>query len=194
MVGWSHGLNGHEFKQTPGDSEGQGSLESCSPWGHKKLGTTQSLNNYPVVGSEVKNPPGNAPDGESIPGSGRLPGERNGNPAHYFCLGNGNPLQYSCLGKRMDRGVWWATVHVFEKESDRTQRLNNNPVVYLLPSETMLYYANSREMLHFLERVEGRKIGQQQQQAGGALDKDISVIPRKRVTESRGQEISDNDY
>ena len=36
MVGWSHGLNGHEFKQTPGDSEGQGSLESCSPWGRKK--------------------------------------------------------------------------------------------------------------------------------------------------------------
>ena len=31
MVGWHHQLCGHEFKQTPGDSEGQGSLASCSP-------------------------------------------------------------------------------------------------------------------------------------------------------------------
>ena len=33
MVGWHHQLNGHEFEQTPGDSEGHG---SCSPWGHKE--------------------------------------------------------------------------------------------------------------------------------------------------------------
>ena len=32
MVGWHHWLNGHEFEQTPGDSEGQGSLGCCSPW------------------------------------------------------------------------------------------------------------------------------------------------------------------
>ena len=31
MVGWHHGLNGHEFEQTPGDSEGQGSLAGYSP-------------------------------------------------------------------------------------------------------------------------------------------------------------------
>ena len=36
MVGWHHRLNGNEFKQTPGDSEGQGSLVCCSPWGQKK--------------------------------------------------------------------------------------------------------------------------------------------------------------
>ena len=30
MVGWHHRLNGHEFEQTPGDSEGQGSLACCS--------------------------------------------------------------------------------------------------------------------------------------------------------------------
>ena len=36
MVGWHHQLNGHEFKQTPGDSEGQGSLTCCSPWGLSK--------------------------------------------------------------------------------------------------------------------------------------------------------------
>ena len=34
MVGWHDRLNGHEFEQTPGDSEGQGSLMCCSPWGH----------------------------------------------------------------------------------------------------------------------------------------------------------------
>ena len=33
MVGWHHRLNGHESEQTPGDSEGQGSLVCCSPWG-----------------------------------------------------------------------------------------------------------------------------------------------------------------
>ena len=34
MSGWMHHqLNGHEFEQTPGDSEGQGSLACCSPWG-----------------------------------------------------------------------------------------------------------------------------------------------------------------
>ena len=32
MVGWHHLFNGHEFEQTPGDSEGQGSLACCSPW------------------------------------------------------------------------------------------------------------------------------------------------------------------
>ena len=51
----------------------------------------------------VKNPPTNAVDISntgSIPGSGRSPGE-----------GNGNPIQYSCLENPMDRGAWWATVH-----------------------------------------------------------------------------------
>ena len=36
MAGWHHQLNGHEFVQTAGDSEGQGSLECCSPWGHSQ--------------------------------------------------------------------------------------------------------------------------------------------------------------
>ena len=35
-VGWHHRLNGHEFEQTPGDSEGQGHLACCSPWSCKK--------------------------------------------------------------------------------------------------------------------------------------------------------------
>ena len=41
MVGWHHQLNGHEFEQTPGDSEGQRSLASCSPWGHEESDTTE---------------------------------------------------------------------------------------------------------------------------------------------------------
>ena len=40
MVGWHHGLNGHEFEHSLGDGEGQGSLVCCSPWGHKELDTT----------------------------------------------------------------------------------------------------------------------------------------------------------
>ena len=48
----------------------------------------------------VKNPPANAGDSGSIPGSGRSPGEE-----------NGNPRQYSCLEKFTDRGAWGALVH-----------------------------------------------------------------------------------
>ena len=69
------------------------------------------------VAQRVKNPPANSGDVRdtgSIPGSGRSPGE-----------GNGNPLQYSCLGKCVDRGAWWVTVHGVTNESDTTQRLNN---------------------------------------------------------------------
>ena len=51
-------------------------------------------------GSVVKNPPANAGESDLSPGSERSPGER-----------NGNPLQYYCLGKPMDRGAWPAIVH-----------------------------------------------------------------------------------
>ena len=37
MIGWHHQLNGHKFEKTLGESEGQGSLACCSPWGHKEL-------------------------------------------------------------------------------------------------------------------------------------------------------------
>ena len=55
---------------------------------------------YLPDGSVVKNPPANAGDMDSVSGLGRSPGE-----------GNGNPVQYFCLGDPMDRGAWWATVH-----------------------------------------------------------------------------------
>jgi len=45
MVWWHHLLSGHEFEQTPGDSEGQGSQACCSPWGRKELDMTEQLNN-----------------------------------------------------------------------------------------------------------------------------------------------------
>ena len=40
MVRWHYQLNGHEFEQTLGDSEGQGSLECCSSLGRKELDRT----------------------------------------------------------------------------------------------------------------------------------------------------------
>ena len=44
IVGWHHRLNGHEFEQTLGDSEGQGSLKCYCLWGCKESDMTQQLN------------------------------------------------------------------------------------------------------------------------------------------------------
>ena len=41
MVGWYHGLNGHEFEHAPGDGDGQGSLVCCSPQTLKESDTTE---------------------------------------------------------------------------------------------------------------------------------------------------------
>ena len=41
MVGWHRQLNRHEFEQASGDTEGQGSLVCCGPWGHKELDTAE---------------------------------------------------------------------------------------------------------------------------------------------------------
>ena len=48
MDGWHYQVNGHELGQTPGDSEGQGGLACCSPWGHKESDMTEQLNNSPI--------------------------------------------------------------------------------------------------------------------------------------------------
>jgi len=67
----------------------------------KKKNITITFKGFPG-GAVVKNLPANEGDARnvgSILGSGRSPGE-----------GNGNPLQYSCLENPMDRGVWWSTV------------------------------------------------------------------------------------
>ena len=51
MVVWHHRLNGHEFEQTLGDGEGQGSLVCCSPCGHKELDVTEQLNSNRILTS-----------------------------------------------------------------------------------------------------------------------------------------------
>ena len=45
MVGWHHWLSGHEFKQAPGDGDGQGSLVCCSQWCPQEADTAEQLNN-----------------------------------------------------------------------------------------------------------------------------------------------------
>ena len=59
-------------------------------------------------GSVVKNPPANAENAGSVPGSGRCPGE-----------GHGNSLRYPCLEDPMDREAWQATVHRVTKSRTR---------------------------------------------------------------------------
>ena len=53
MVGWHHWLSGHEFEQLWGDSEGQGRLACCSPWGRKESDMTERLNK-PSSGRKTK--------------------------------------------------------------------------------------------------------------------------------------------
>ena len=78
---------------------------------HKlKISTTSDMG-FPG-GSEVKASASNAGDPGLIPGSGRSPGE-----------GNGNPLQYFCLENPMDREAWWATVYRVAKSHTWLKRL-----------------------------------------------------------------------
>ena len=85
-----------------------------SPWSCKESDTTECLTvllwGFPD-GSVGKNLPANAGDSRDmrlIPGLERSPGE-----------GNGNPPQYSCLGNLMDRGAWRSTVHGVAKSRTR---------------------------------------------------------------------------
>ena len=87
----------------PGESQGQGSLVGCHLWGLTESDTTEAIYNssssrdntedFPG-GSVIKHLTANAANAGSIPGSGRSPGE-----------GNGNPLKDSCLGNLTDRGA-----------------------------------------------------------------------------------------
>ena len=57
MVRWHHRLNGHEFKYTSGDGEGQGSLACCRPWGCQESDTTEQLNNSNKAEAAEREPP-----------------------------------------------------------------------------------------------------------------------------------------
>ena len=95
-------------------------LLSSSLWSCFHSVLTGAVWNYPSPlgfpgGSVVNNLPanaGNTGDSRSIPGSGRTPGGR-----------NGNPLQYSCLENSMDTGAWQATVHGVTKSWTRLSTL-----------------------------------------------------------------------
>ena len=105
MVGWHHWLDGQQFEQAPGVGDGQGSLACCSPWGRKELGhnwATELITLLPRChsGKESSCQSGAAGDWDSISGSGRCSGVR-----------NGNPLKYSCLENSMNKWAWWAIVH-----------------------------------------------------------------------------------
>ena len=54
MLGWHHQISEHELGQTPGDSEEQGSLACCSPWGRKELDTTEQLKTTTKLGNIQK--------------------------------------------------------------------------------------------------------------------------------------------
>ena len=63
----------------------------------------------------IKNLPANAGDMGSVPGSGRSPGE-----------GNGNSLQCSCLENPRDEGAWWAAVYGVAQSQTRLKRLSSS--------------------------------------------------------------------
>ena len=73
----------------PGESQGWGSLLGCHLWGHTELDTTEATSSSSSSGSNGKESACNAGDLGSIgSGSGRSPGEGNGNPLQYSCLEN----------------------------------------------------------------------------------------------------------
>ena len=90
----------------------------------------------------VKNLPANARDKRalcSIPGSGKSPGG-----------GHGNPLQYSCLENPMDRGAWWAAVHMVTKSQIRLKKLSTH-------ARCKAYAGNSLEKTLMLGKIEGKR-------------------------------------
>ena len=94
-----------ESGRSPGEGNGNPLQYSCPPTPQKR-GSKKHLDKF-HHGSDGKAPTCNVGDMGLIPESGRSPGE-----------GNGNPLQYSCLGNPIDRGAWPVTVHGVLKESN----------------------------------------------------------------------------
>ena len=79
----------------------------------------------------VKNLPTDAGDTGLIPGSGRSPGEQ-----------NGNPLQYSCQDNPIDRGAWQAPVLESQSETQLSMRTHITYNTRSVPSGKLLHFAN----------------------------------------------------
>ena len=90
----------------------------------------------------------NVGDPGSIPGSGRSPGEE-----------NGNPLQYSCLENPRDGGAWWASVYGVSQSRTRLKRLSSSSSRYA--DDTTLMVESEVELRGFLMKVkeESEKAG-----------------------------------
>ena len=104
LVGGAHGSTDQWLRKT------------CCPV--TGCGVIRHSSGYFPGGSDGKASAYNVGDLGSVPGSGRSPGE-----------GNGNPLQYSCLENPMDWGAWWATVHGVAKS---WTQLNDFTFIYNL--------------------------------------------------------------
>ena len=96
MVRQYHRLNGHEFKQTLGDTEGQGSLVCCSPWGHKELDTIQQLNDDRDGKEDLRN------NGQMLQAAvpDKLQGTGNGEPGHGQ---KGNQIQQEHVASAIEK-------------------------------------------------------------------------------------------
>ena len=82
-------------------------------------------------------------DPGSIPGSGRCPGE-----------GNGNPLQYSCLENTMDRGAWQATVHGDERvRHDLATKPLSPSLVNWKKAYVLFFYFHCNELFFLLNII-----------------------------------------
>ena len=79
----------------------------------------------------------NAGDPVSIPGLGRSPGE-----------GNGIPLQYSCLGNPINRGAWRATVHGVARV--RHNLMTNPPLFLQFPAMSLILFSNLLKLLTYM--------------------------------------------
>ena len=95
---------------------------------------------YIKNGSEVKASARNAGDLGLIPGSGRSPGE-----------GNGNPLQYSCLENSMDRGAWRATVYGVAKSRTRLGDFTLLHFIWKIAMQVKYVYFDLKVNVYVLE-------------------------------------------
>ena len=99
-------------------------------------------------GSEVKVSASDAGDLGSIPGSGRSPGEGNGNPLQYSCLEN------SCLENPMDGGAWWGTVHWVAKSRTRLSDLTFKRLIDLTIQRSIFVLNSDPTFKKRLKQVE----------------------------------------